>query len=597
MTRSIVAILAIGACAVPPRPEPPLLTEPTAPTAPPQAVTATPRTDLIPRALLFAEPDRVDVRLSPDGKQLAWRSHSALMLASIAALDQAKHVADHVAHYAWVGKDLVFVDDAGGLVGRTKLADHAELLATSRTAVVVSIDHAIYRIDLASGAKTLVERNADGFTRFLFDSALRPAFAEKPTGDGGMQWFAPKPRGWAPFDTIGDADVLATTALEVSPDGRTVYALDSRGRDTAALVSIDLRTKASEPLATNVFADATSTIVDPISRVPVAASFTYVLERWVALDFDYQADIDGITSLVGGDDYHVVSQSADNHTWIVQASSPQHPARYFTWDRTKRHGAALFSATPALDQAPLVPLHAVNIPTRDGLPMIGYLALPTAIDPAGTGRASSPPPLVLLVHGGPWQRDRWGYAAVQQLLANRGYAVLAVNYRGSTGFGKRFTAAGDRAWGTHLQDDLLDAVGWAAVQGFARPDRIAIAGAGYGGYAALMGLELAPERFACGVDLDGVTNLATLIATLPKSLGKRVNDDKAASPLAQLAAIQRPLLVSHHGDDADVKQLVDNLKSRNVAVTEIADAAEPAVFAAAEPFLAKCLGGSYEAGP
>src|SRR6202012_1603764 len=130
------------------------------------------------------------------------------------------------------------------LFARTKLADHAELLAASRTSIAVSIDHAIYRIE-PSGAKTLLDRNADGFTRFLFDAALKPAFAEKPTGDGGMQWFAPKSRGWAAFDTIDGDDLAATTALEVSPDGRTVYALDSRGRDTAALVAIDLRTKAS----------------------------------------------------------------------------------------------------------------------------------------------------------------------------------------------------------------------------------------------------------------------------------------------------------------------------------------------------------------
>ncbi|HEY1546529.1 MAG TPA: alpha/beta fold hydrolase [Kofleriaceae bacterium] len=607
MRRSISELavaLALSACAVPPRAEPPLLAEPTAPAAAPQPIVATPRTDLIPRAVLFGAPDRVDVRLAPDAKQLAWRAHGALMVApiaaSIVAIDQAKQVADHVAHYAWAGNELVFTDDAGTLSRPGKpLADHAELLATSKTAVAVSIDHAIYRIEL-SGAKTLVERNADGFTRFLFDAALRPAFAEKPTGDGGMQWFAPKSRGWAPFDTIGGTDALATTALEVSPDGRTVYAIDSRGRDTAALVSIDLRTKASTPLSTNVFADATSTIIDPTTRVPVAASFTYVLERWVALDYDYEADVDGITSLVGGDDYHVVSQSADNRAWIVQASSPQHPARYFAWDRTKHHGAALFSGTPALDKAPLVPMHTVNIPTRDGLPMIGYLSLPTSADPAGTGRASSPLPLVLLVHGGPWARDRWGYSPVQQLLANRGYAVLAVNFRGSTGFGKRFTDAGDREWGKRMQDDLLDAVGWAAVQAIARPDRIAIAGAGYGGYAALMGLELTPERFACGVDLDGFENLVALVATLPASLGKRV--DEAASPLGEVVAIERPLFISHHGDDArlpadDVKQVVDNLASRKIAVTEIFDAAEPAVFAAAEPFLAKCLGGSYEAGP
>ncbi len=178
--------------------------------------------------------------------------------------------------------------------------------------------------------------------------------------------------------------------------------------------------------------------------------------------------------------------------------------------------------------------------------------------------------------------------------------MLSVNYRGSTGFGKRFTAAGNLEWGKHMQDDLLDAVGWAAVQGIARADRVAIAGAGYGGYATLMGMALAPDRFACGVDLDGFENLATLISVLPTQLGKRIDD--AASPLAHLAAIEHPLLVSHHADDArlpaaDVKQLVDNLASRSVPVTEIADATEPTVFAAAEPFLAKCLGGSYEAGP
>jgi dipeptidyl aminopeptidase/acylaminoacyl peptidase len=607
MTRSIVAALAMAACAVPPRPEPPLVAEPVAPPAPSQPIAATPRTDLIPRAVLFAEPERTDVQISPDGKQLAWRARGTLTLAPIATLDQAKPIADHVARYMWVGKQLAFTDDAGALFrfdgGKVSpVAPHAELLATSRraSAVAVSIDHAIYRVELATGGKTLVDRNADGFTRFLFDDALRPAFAEKPTGDGSMQWFTPKGRGWAAFDTIGDADVTATTAIEVSPDGRTAYALDSRGRDTAALVSIDLHSKASEALATNVFADATSTIVDPATRVPVAASFTYVLERWVALDFDYQADIDGITSLVGGDDYHVVSQAADNRTWIVQASSPQHPARYFAWDRAKHRGAAIFSGTPALDKAPLVPMTTVNVPTRDGLPMIGYLSLPAASDPANTGRPKSPVPLVVLVHNGPWSRDRWGYVPLHQLLANRGYAVLSVNYRGSTGFGKRFTAAANLQWGKQMEDDLIDAVGWAATQPLARPDRIAIVGEGYGGYAAMMGLALVPERFACGVALDGPENLATFVPSLPALFAHRVGDDKtaleAASPLAHLAAIQRPLLVGHDDTSADVKQLVDNLTSRNVPVASVLvpKGGNPAFFGAAEAFLAGCLGGAYE---
>ena len=242
-----------------------------------------------------------------------------------------------------------------------------------------------------------------------------------------------------------------------------------------------------------------------------------------------------------------------------------------------------------------------------------------------TGRPNEPLPLVLLVHGGPWARDAWGYDTEHQLLANRGYAVLSVNYRGSTGFGKEFTNAGNKEWAGKMHDDLIDAVDWAVNEKIADPARVAIMGGSYGGYATLVGLTFTPEKFACGVDIVGPSNIFTLLSTIPpywapmiQMFKDRVGDPTTdegkkllgeRSPLNFVEKINKPLLIAQGANDPRVKQseadqIVAAMKEKKIPMTYVLfpdeghGFARPqnnlAFYAVAEAFLAEQLGGRYE---
>jgi dipeptidyl aminopeptidase/acylaminoacyl peptidase len=257
--------------------------------------------------------------------------------------------------------------------------------------------------------------------------------------------------------------------------------------------------------------------------------------------------------------------------------------------------------------------------------MVSYLTLPPGSDADGDGRPDRAVPMVLFVHGGPWGRDGYGYNSYHQWLANRGYAVLSVNFRASTGFGKKFISAGDLQWGRKMHDDLLDGVDWAVARGITTQDKVAIMGGSYGGYATLAGLAFTPDRFACGVDIVGPSNLATLLTTIPpyweairaqfyKRMGDPTSPEGQAllherSPLFQADRIQRPLLIGQGQNDPRVninesQQIVDALKAKNIPVTYVVFPDEGHGFArpqnniafnaVAENFLAKCLGGRAE---
>src|SRR5690606_23836479 len=214
---------------------------------------------------------------------------------------------------------------------------------------------------------------------------------------------------------------------------------------------------------------------------------------------------------------------------------------------------------------PLVPQWPQEITSRDGKTLVSYLSLPTSADPDGDGKADAPVPMVLFVHGGPWARDVYGYSPYDQWLANRGYATLAVNFRGSTGFGKEFTNAGNGEWAAKMHDDLLDAVQWAVDQGVTTADQVAIMGGSYGGYATLTGLTFTPDTFACGVDIVGPSNLVTLLESIPpywapmvEMFAKRVGDHRteegkafleSRAPLTFADRITKPLLIGQGAND------------------------------------------------
>jgi dipeptidyl aminopeptidase/acylaminoacyl peptidase len=276
----------------------------------------------------------------------------------------------------------------------------------------------------------------------------------------------------------------------------------------------------------------------------------------------------------------------------------------------------LFSARPELDKYTLAPMEPVDIPSRDGLVLPSYLTVPHGIEARSL-------PLVLNVHGGPWARDHWGYHAEAQWFANRGYACLQVNYRGSDGFGKQFVHAGDREWGGKMLDDLIDAVRWTVDRGIADPGKIAIFGGSYGGYATLAALTFEPEVFTCGVDIVGPSNLITFLQSVPpywepmrKLLDDRVGNAerdeeflKSRSPFFNADRIQKPLLIAQGANDprvvqAESEQIVSALRERGKEVEymlfedEGHGFARPEnrlkFYAAAEAFLARHLGGRCE---
>jgi dipeptidyl aminopeptidase/acylaminoacyl peptidase len=311
--------------------------------------------------------------------------------------------------------------------------------------------------------------------------------------------------------------------------------------------------------------------------------------------------------------------------WTVATDDALAPATSYLYDRKATKLTKLFDQRPALAKSPLVPMQSLELKARDGLTLVSYLSLPPGSDKNGDGRPDAPVPLVLNVHGGPWARDYYGFDNEHQWLANRGYAVLSVNYRGSTGFGKGFINASNKEWAGKMHDDLLDAVNWAITEKIALADKVAIYGGSYGGYATLVGVTFTPDTFACGVDIVGPSNLQTLLSSIPpywksffEEFAVRVGDPRTEegkkllaerSPLSRVEAIKKPLLIAQGANDPRVKQaeadqIVKAMKDKKLPVTYVLYPEEGhgfarptnrvSFYAIAEGFLSQCLGGRYE---
>jgi len=627
------------------------------PALPPVAV-GKPKTDLIPRSVLFGNPERAGVQISPDGKHLSWLAPVDgvlnIWVAPVDKLEQARAITSDKARpiyqyfWAFTNQHVLYMQDTAGdenfHVFRVDLADGkttdltpypgalasvARMSERKPTTILVAVNDRdpkamdLHKLDLLTGKRELVVQNNDGFGDFTIDHDLTVRFASKRLTDGSTEILVPDGKTWKQFDTIPFADAESTGMLGFAPGNKAVYMTETRGRDTGALVSLDVKTKQKTVLAEDPRADAGGVLIHPTKHHLQAVSFTYDRVRWKVLDKSIQKDLDALAKLDGGE-VNITGRTLDDRTWVVVTTSEQHPARYYTWNRAKQKSTFLFALRPDLEQQPLVKMWPVEIKTRDGLTLVSYLTLPSAADPDGDGKANTPVPLVLLVHGGPWSRDSWGYDPLHQLFANRGYAVLAVNYRGSTGFGKKFLNAANLQWGKAMHDDLIDAVDWAVKSNITPQDKVCIVGGSYGGYATLVGLAMTPDVFACGVDLVGISNLSTFIASIPpywapfiSVLRQRVGDPEtadgkallaAASPLTHAAKIKRPLLIGQGANDPRVKQaeseqIVAAMKQHGLPVTyalfpdEGHGFARPennvAFFAITEAFLSAHLGGFY----
>ena len=629
---------------------------PAAPEPPP--ATGNPKADLIPRGVLFGNPDRANVQISPDGKALSWLAPRDGVLnvwvAPVGKLDQARAVtADakrpiRLYRWAYTGKHIIYLQDAAGdenfHVFRVDLADGkttdltpypgaragiAGLSEQQPTTVIVQINDRkpeamdLYKVDLLTGKRELLVQNDEGLLGFTLDHKLRVRLATKKLPDGATQILALDGKAWKPFDTIPFEDAETSSVVAFAPGDEAIYLTESRGRDPAAFVQVELKSKQRTVLAEDAKADASDVIIHPTRHNLQAVAFEHERLRWQVLDKAIDKDLAALAKLDGGE-AKIAARTLDDRTWVVATTSEQRPGRYYLWDRGRQQATFLFSVRPELDQQPLVKMWPVQIKARDGLPLVSYLSLPASADPDGDGRANAPVPTVLWVHGGPWDRDTWGFDPVHQLLANRGYAVLSVNFRGSTGFGKKFLNAGNLEWSKKMHDDLLDAVDWAVKTGAAPRDKICIGGGSYGGYATLVGLAMTPAVFRCGVDIVGPSNLLTLLASIPpywapfvavfhSRMGNPQTPEgkallEAASPLTHAARIERPLLIAQGANDPRVKQaeseqIVAAMKRHRLPVSyavfpdEGHGFARPenniAFFGVMEAFLSAHLGGSY----
>lgn len=612
---------------------------------------------LIPLRHLFDNPERAAARLSPDGRTISYIApRDGVLNVWVRSRDDdadgGRPVTDDrdrgVRSYFWSrdGRYILYVQDQGGNENhRIHAVDperpdrvrdltpfdgvRAGIVAAPRATprrILVSLnlrDRAVfdvYALTLATGRLVMVAENPGDVIAWTADrqGEVRAAYAQTPEGDYEVRV---RDHAGAPFRRVaGYANEDGGHVFGFTPDGSRLWVGSARGADLLRLVLLDPATGEEEVVDADEEADLSGPVVSDRTGDLLAAF--YLRDRVVVHPFDerFARDWDAVRSLHHGDP-SVTGQDREETAWIVSFDDDRDPGATYLFDRTTHASRFLFRPRPWLDPAHLAPMTPVRIPSRDGLVLPSYLTLPVGVEPRAL-------PMVLVVHGGPWARDAWGYDPQVQFLANRGYAVLQVNYRGSTGFGKRFTHAAEREFAGRMHDDLIDGVRWAVDAGYADPDRVGIYGGSYGGYAALVGVTFTPDVFAAAVSYVGPSSLVTLARSFPaywrpllastwfRYVGDPDDPDDLAdmerrSPLNFVDRITTPLLVIQGANDPRVTkresdQIVAALRGRGVDVEYIVKDDEGhgfvkpenrmEAYAAVDRFFAAHLGGRAEDG-
>ncbi|MDQ4071091.1 MAG: S9 family peptidase [Actinomycetota bacterium] len=609
---------------------------------------------LVPRQVLFGNPERMSPRISPDGHRLAWIAPdegvlnvwvNAVGVPLEAAVPVTKDRDRGIRSYFWAhdNRHLLYVQDVGGdedfHLFSVDLDTGATQDVTPFEAVQARVDetdkrfpdtilvnlnrdnpqlHDVYRLDLPSGELEKIVENP-GFIGFLADAEFRVRAALAPRPDGGMVLMA---RGtedgdWRPLLEWDQDDALTTSPLSFTLEGQALWMISSVGANAGRLVKLDIASGATEVVAEDPQYDVAGVRLHPDTREPQAVVFMKERAHYEVLDPAIADDLGALLALDPGD-LNLVGQDDADRAWLAAYTHDDGPVRFYAYDRESREATFLFDHQPALSRYQLAKMEPFSFTARDGLTIHGYLTFPP-------GEPRENLPAVLNVHGGPWARDAWGFDAEAQWFANRGYLCIQVNFRGSTGYGKDFVNAGDKEWGAKMHDDLLDAVEYVVDQGWADPRRIAIYGGSYGGYAALVGAAFTPDVFACAVDIVGPSSLKTLIESIPpywvpmiSQFHTRVGNPETEeawmwerSPLSRAGDIRIPLLIAQGANDPRVKQaeseqIVAALKEKGIDheymlfPDEGHGFAKPEnrlkFYAAAERFLAKHLGGRFEEG-
>ena len=607
---------------------------------------------LIPREVLVGNPEKAAPKISPDGTRLAYGAPSDkgvvnVWVRTIGKADDVQVTNDTVRTiriFFWAedGKHLFYMQDVGGDENfhvyavnlETKVVrDLTPFQGIRAIGPIVDKKHPnemlvglnlrdrrvfdMHRIDLTTGAVSLDTENPGDVTGWLTDDAfqIRGAMAQNPKdASQTLRVRDARDKPWRdlltwPFGENGGG-------VGFTADGKAIYAETSIGADTTRLVKVDLATgKELGTIAVNPKVDIGGVVIHPDTKVVQAVGFNYFKNEWTVLDPSIKDDFAALARVQRGE-FYVTSRDRADKNWIVTYQTDDGPVAYYAYNRDSKKAEFLFVNQSALAKYTLAKMEGVTIRTRDGMELVGYLTLPVGVEAKNL-------PFVLNVHGGPWARDAWGYDPEAQWFANRGYATLQVNFRGSTGFGKAYHNAGNNEWAGKMQNDLTDAVKWAIAKGIADPKRVCIYGGSYGGYATLAGLVFTPELFACGVDIVGPSNIQTLFASIPpywapikSEFVMRVGDvekdaelNKKISPLFHADKVRVPLIIAQGANDPRVNikesdQMVEAMRGKGLKVDYIVYTDEGHGFARpnnrldfygrVDEFLAKHLGGRME---
>lgn len=598
--------------------------------------------DMIPREQLFKKPPCLAIKVSPDGQKLGFvgSDKEGTMNVSVTS-DLSLQSAKQLTHFSeptikgfyWSpdGKKIYFLKDKKGTrqfhlyslnIETEELTDLTnsygvfsakffEINAKQNKAIIGINNrnpkfHDLYLLDCSNDSLSLLYQN-DQFVNFVFDEEMR---------------IVAKMR-LEPDCTVTHLDAEDHILLHLSPEDAfhteilsytegSFYLLDTRGSDTTQLVKMSKT--GNVVLGSDERSDIQQVLFE--NGKPVAYATYYLFKEWHPLEESIKVDLDLLIEKFGPN-FSIAHCSGDYKTWIVSLNVPEKNGNQFwLYDRPSKKLTLLFS-----DEIEFVfPCLAQVIPARDGLKLVSYLTLPREAKKGAV-------PLVVIPHGGPFQvRDTYSFSPYHQWLASRGYAALSVNFRLSSGFGKRFVTAGNGEWGGKAHEDILDAVQWCIDQGIADKDKIAIFGGSYGGYEALAGLTFSPEFFACAVAICGPSNLKTVMDNVPfywETPSAPLSDKmrfftknafvisigKSRSPLHFVDQIKKPLLLIHGQNDpivasSESDQIFAKMKEKNLPVTYlsypdeghgIAKMANEMVYLAyCEKFFADILGGKYE---
>ncbi|MEJ2634536.1 MAG: S9 family peptidase [Calditrichia bacterium] len=612
---------------------------------------ARPQPKIIPRKVLFGNPAKTNPHISPDGSQIAYLApvKGALNIWVKTLLEDDDHAVTQdtlsgIHRYIWAqdSKHILFLRSGNGNEKRQLYGVNIEsleereytpfpnvqvrILATSKffpDEILIEMNkenpglHDVYMLNLTSGDYHMVARNPGNVISWLADADFKVRAAVASDPDGGTELLIRKDEQstWKSILTWSPENSFISGPVSFSRGGDSLYMIDSRGYNTAGLVLMDVASRDTTVIFRNPDYDVGDVMINPDSYKAEAVSYISARRNWVPLDPKIATDFDIISHLDFGD-YIIYDRDAEDDVWLIGFTKDIGPVSYYTINRERDEVEYLFDQQPNLKRHALARMDSITYTARDGLPIRGYITYPV-------WKKHKKLPLILDVHGGPWTRNTWGYDPDAQWMANRGYICLQVNYRGSTGYGKKFLNAGNKEWGGKMYTDLVDAVNWAVQQGYANPRRIAIYGESYGGYAALMGAAKNPALYRCAVDIMGPTNLVSLIRSIPPywtpylaALNERVGNPeteieflRSRSPIFNADSIRIPVLIAQGENDPHVhrtetEKMVEALKEKGVKVEYLLFPNEGhgltrpenrlKFYSDAEKFLSRYLGGRYE---